>query len=525
MKKLTSARICQYIFLALFLGLFVMTDYRGRDDLPVAVNSFFRADPLVAVGTLLAAKGWNWLVVPGLLVLVASALLGRFFCGWLCPLGTLLDLITPRIAKRGALPLLSGTLKYWLLALLLATALLNLNLVGLLDPLAILLRGLTFSLYPFVGDSVRQGWVGLYRLLGEHRDVLSPAYGVLRDHLLPFRETVYPLAFTSLFILTGIFFLERYETRNWCRNLCPLGTLLGLVSRFSLVRRLPLRLCADCDQCRDVCPTSFTSELLQQEECILCLECQRHCPHNRVVFRVGSALQSATGTDYSRGRRALLGGLLCGVVLARLSRFRDPAVQARLLRPPGVLDEGEFLTRCVRCGECFKVCLTSALYPAVGQAGAVGLYTPVVLPRLGYCEYNCTLCGQVCPTGAIPRLARPEKQRQVLGKAVFDRNHCLPYARLVPCNVCEEHCPIPTKAIRTKPVSELDPAGRPVTLDRPYVVPELCNGCGICEHVCPLEGKPGIEVVAAKDRTPLSPVELAEAQTKALATPSAEIPY
>ncbi len=151
-----------------------------------------------------------------------------------------------------------------------------------------------------------------------------------------------------------------------------------------------------------------------------------------------------------------------------------------------------------------KVCLRNALYPAVFQAGIEGLYTPVVIPRLGYCEYNCTLCGQVCPTGAIPDLPVEAKKREVIGKAVIDRNHCLPYAEGVNCIVCEEHCPIPQKAIRAETVQAVDAAGREFVLRKPYVVASLCTGCGICEHVCPLEGKPGIEVFAVKDRTPLS---------------------
>ncbi len=122
------------------------------------------------------------------------------------------------------------------------------------------------------------------------------------------------------------------------------------------------------------------------------------------------------------------------------------------MRPPGVRDEDDFLKKCVRCGECMKVCLKNALYPAAWQAGLDGIYTPLVIPRLGYCEYNCTLCGQVCPTGAIPNLAVEEKKRQVIGKAVFDKNHCLPFARRTDCIVCEEHCPIPDKAIRSREV-------------------------------------------------------------------------
>jgi ferredoxin len=231
------------------------------------------------------------------------------------------------------------------------------------------------------------------------------------------------------------------------------------------------------------------------------MECQLHCPHERVRFRL-AGVRPAAGEAVME-RRVFLGGLVCGFFLAKLFRFRDPAAQARLLRPPGVRSEAEFLEKCVRCGECMKVCLRSALYPALSQAGIEGLYTPLLIPRLGYCEYNCTLCGQVCPTGAIPKLPKEEKQREVIGKAVFDKNHCLPFAKRTDCIVCEEHCPIPQKAIRAETVTITDFVGRQVKVRQPYVVEGLCNGCGICENVCPLEGKAGIEVFAVKDKTPL----------------------
>jgi polyferredoxin len=501
MKKITVARICQLLFLTLFLILFLQTEYRGSDRIAVAVNAYFRADPLVAASTLLAGKGWQPLLFPGFLVLVLSAFLGRFFCGWLCPLGTVLDLVTGKIAKCAPVSCLKGSVKYWLLLPLLVASLFKLNLAGLLDPIAILVRALTFFLHPLLGETARSGWVGLYRLMGDRRDYLDPGYRLLRDYLLPYRETLYPLAFLSALIFILIIWLERYETRNWCRNLCPLGTLLGLASRLSPFSRVPERLCADCRACASLCPTSFDRELLQKEDCILCMECQLHCPNQRVAFRLSNIHPLAGGAVMER--RVFLGSLAGGFLLSRLFRFRDPAVQARLLRPPGVRSEDEFLKKCVRCGECMKVCLRSALYPAFSQAGIEGFYTPLLIPRLGYCEYNCTLCGQVCPTGAIPDLPRERKRKEVIGKAVFDKNQCIPFAKRMDCIVCEEHCPIPQKAIRAEVKTLTGFDGRPVTVRLPYVVDELCNGCGICENVCPLEGKAAIEVFAVKDRTPL----------------------
>ncbi|GAB7026602.1 4Fe-4S binding protein [Geotalea toluenoxydans] len=501
MKKINPARLSQLLFLILFLFLFVQTEYRGNDTIPAAINSFFRADPLVLASYLAAVRSFTWLLLPALLVIVFTLILGRFFCGWICPLGTFLDLITGWIKKTAPLKFLKGNLKYWLLLPLLSLALFNINLAGVLDPIAIFLRALTFFFYPLMGDAVRQGWTKLYYLVGEQRDFLEPAYGVIRDHLLPFRETFYPLAFVSALMFIAIIFLERYERRNWCRNICPLGTLLGMVARFSPLKRMPVDLCPDCKACSTVCPTSFDREILQQDECILCMDCLRACRFRRISFNF--RFLSKNDQPYLPARRVLLGGLVSGFFLSGFFRFRHPEAEALVLRPPGVRDEGEFLKKCVRCGECMKVCLKSALYPAVMQSGPESLFTPVVIPRLGYCEYNCTLCGQVCPTGAIPNLPVAEKKLAVIGKAVFDKNHCLPFARKTNCIVCEEHCPIPQKAIRSESVEDVDLNGRKILLQKPYVVDELCNGCGICENVCPLEGKEGIKVFAVKDRSPL----------------------
>ena len=109
-------------------------------------------------------------------------------------------------------------------------------------------------------------------------------------------------------------------------------------------------------------------------------------------------------------------GLVSGLFVSRMFGGGKPRPGRRgLLRPPGVGDEEDFLRKCVRCGECMKVCLRSALYPASLQAGLYGLYTPTLVPRLGYCEYNCSLCGQVCPTGAIPKLPLDQKKKAVIG--------------------------------------------------------------------------------------------------------------
>lgn len=502
--KITSSRISQLIFLIIFIILFVNTEYRGRDEISVAVNSFFRANPLTTISYVLAVKAMTILLIPGIMMILASAILGRFFCGWICPLGTIIDLVTDKIRKTAPIKFLKGRLKYYLLFTLLFAALFNINIAGVLDPIAILVRAFTFFLYPLFGYTMRSGWAGLYTLLGDKREHLDVFFAFLQNYVLPFRETFYPLAFLSLIFFIGILFLERYEKRNWCKNLCPLGTLLGIMGNLSIFRRTPGKLCADCGKCRDICPTGFDTETLQKSDCILCMDCKLQCAFKRVKFPfkgIPSTKREKTGgAKPVLGRRVFLGSLLSGFFISRVFAFQSPDHHERLLRPPGVKDERDFLKKCVRCGECIKVCLRSALYPDYLKAGLYGVFMPVVIPRLGYCEYNCNLCGQVCPTGAIPNLALEKKKKSVIGIATFDKNHCLPYAKKINCIVCEEHCPIPEKAIRFEVVEEKDYSGKIVTLKRPYIVEELCNGCGICENKCPLEGKSAIEVFAQRKR-------------------------
>lgn len=496
----TPSRISQLFFLALFLYLFIITDYRGRDEINVGVNSFFRMDPLVLVSHVLAAKSLTWLLFPALLMVLFTVFLGRFFCGWICPLGTLIDLVTRKVPKSGPVRFLKGGFRYYLLFTLLVSALFSVNVSGIFDPIALLIRALAFFFYPLLGLAARSGWSSLYALVGDSRDSVLFLHDFLRAYILPFRETLYPLSFVSFVLIVSIFAIESFERRNWCRNICPLGTLLGLFGRFSLFRRIPGRLCKDCGDCRKNCPTAFDGEIPQSGDCIRCMDCRAACNVRRVHFRPGLPSFSTAGTSGQPvlSRRLLLTSVVFGIVLAKGFSFRKPQAQIRLLRPPGVMDEGIFFEKCVRCGECMKVCLRSALYPDFSLGGVTGIFMPVIIPRLGYCEYNCTLCGQVCPTGAIPRLSPEEKKKSIIGTAVIDRNLCLPYAKKLNCLVCEEHCPIPDKAIRFESVTDIDYRGERISLKRPYVIEELCNGCGICENKCPLEGRSAIEVFSRK---------------------------
>lgn len=493
-------RAAQIVCLLLFLWLFRKTEYTGVTEIPGAANILFRIDPLVAASVMAAAKWVVPTVLWSLFLVALTVVLGRFFCGWICPLGILLD----GVRRLGVVPLQTRSLdhrwqhaKYFLLGVILIGAVFGLPLVGYFDPFSILMRGLTCAVDPLWNG----GLTAIFTWLYQHAppavtNVSEPIYAFLKRTALPFQGASFRFTSVSLAILLAVFALELVQRRFWCRYVCPLGGLLALLSRRSLVRRLPVKGCRDCGICGAICRMdAFDVEgRLAPEACNLCMDCIDECPHDRAKLIVRKA--RATPVPLDPSRRLFVGTMATGLALPAVAwAWRiDRSVHPQLIRPPGAGNETEFLDRCVRCGECLKVCPTNALQPALFEAGVEGMFSPRLVPRMGYCEYNCTLCGELCPTGAIRRLALVEKQRTAIGKAEFDKDRCLPYAKGTSCMVCEEHCPIPDKAIRFREAEAKTEQGEKVVVKQPYVERDLCIGCGICETKCPLAGPAAVHV-------------------------------
>jgi MauM/NapG family ferredoxin protein len=503
--------LVQLCSLLLFFFLFIKTDYSGSDTIEYAVNILFRIDPLLAFCTMLAARTFIALMVPALVLVVLSLFFGRFFCGWLCPMGGLLDFwrfawrikTTRKETKYPRVPRI-------LLLFLLVCALFGLPFVGYFDPFSILVRGLVQAVYPairFISDSFFS--YTYHNLPDAVNLVTEPVYAFMQATILPFEQRYYELTLVSGLILAAVFFSEFFQSRFFCRNVCPLGALLGLFGRYGA---MSLRggddSCGKCTLCRTGCRMGAVDEnrKIQSSTCILCMDCMLKCPKQIIHPQLlGLGIHAAQSTEVSISRRQFLACLSAGVALPPLLAVRNHGGngQGTLIRPPGALIEKEFLSSCVRCGECIQVCITNGLQPAFFQAGLEGAFTPYLLARSGYCEFNCTLCGQVCPTGALRPLKLDQKHTTKIGHAWFDKNICLPFAKNIPCIVCEEHCPTPDKAIKFNLVEVITQKGERITLKQPYVVDELCIGCGICETKCPLPGRAAIFVTnTGEDRDP-----------------------
>ncbi|RPJ63603.1 MAG: 4Fe-4S dicluster domain-containing protein, partial [Dehalococcoidia bacterium] len=150
----------------------------------------------------------------------------------------------------------------------------------------------------------------------------------------------------------------------------------------------------------------------------------------------------------------------------------------------------------IRCGECIKACPTAAIQPAMSEAGGEEIWTPVLVPRNGFCQYSCNACGRVCPVQAIPPLTLENKKITPIGWAVIDENRCLPWSQNTPCIVCEEMCPVPHKAIALRTATVRDSSGNTIELLQPLVNKGRCIGCGLCEYKCPVSGEAAIRVRA-----------------------------
>ncbi|MDD3620153.1 MAG: 4Fe-4S binding protein [Desulfobulbaceae bacterium] len=495
-------RLSQALFLLIFFFLFIKTDYTGTDRLEYAVNILFRIDPLLAACVMLAVKGLVALMLPALLVVGLTLVLGRFFCGWVCPMGALIDLCHPLLRPRKRrTDTLYPALPYLLLIFVLAGAFFGLPVAGYIDPFSILVRGLAIALYPAFNQAATGFFTFTYlEAPGFVNVVTEPVYSFLRATILPFDQKYYTLVMLSAAVLLAVFVLELVQRRFFCRNLCPLGGLIGLTAAAGFFRGYGGNDdCKACRACRKVCRMGAIDEKrrLAMTRCVLCMDCRDKCPRGLIGFRFSPP--SRRPAPVSLSRRAVMAALGGAALLPLFSGVRSMArvPDPFLIRPPGSLPEPEFLGRCVRCGECMKVCIGNALHPSFLESGLEGMFAPRLIPRIGYCEFNCTLCGQVCPTGAIRELALPDKHTCKIGHAFFDTDRCLPYAKGIPCIVCEEHCPTPEKAIRFREAVVENDRGETVTVRQPYVVDALCIGCGICENRCPLPDGAAVYVTAA----------------------------
>lgn len=514
MRITVVRRISQIFFFALFIWFCIASTF-GQSFMQLRgwpVNWFLQLDPLVALGTFLTTRtlysGLLWAVATIILTIV----LGRFFCGWVCPFGAIhhfmgyLGSLGRTTRERISVNENMGAhrIKYYILLALLSPAagafLINIMDPSTVDPLSlagVLLvaiiaaavseradRRIERPVIFFVGLVVFWAAAGYFlkidgalsaSLMTGLLDPIPLVYRSVNYLLLPLADSSFHVtsaaqrhyegAWLTASVFLAAVFLNFLIPRFYCRFVCPLGALYGVLGRYALWRiGKKTAECSNCrlcnSRCEGACDPSGNTRI---NECLLCMNCLYSCNDELIGF---NTFPSASGETVSPdlSRRGFVVSAVCGIAAIPLIRIDgklgqnyDPA----LIRPPGSLPEPEFLKRCIKCGQCARVCPTNVIQPDFARAGFEGLWTPTLNMRTGTsgCQMNCTACSHICPTAAIRPISLEEKLGRGsyekagpirIGTAFIDRGRCLPWAMDKPCIVCQENCPVSPKAIFVK---------------------------------------------------------------------------
>ena len=457
---------------------------QGKEFIPAEI--FLIIDPLVSLSTAIASRNWVWSLVAAFIILVLCLIIPRGFCGYVCPLGTLIDLFDRLIGQRVLRFRAPATgwwvhIKYYLLGAVLFTSVFGVLTSGYVSAIPIITRGFLFIGEPLQTAALR---------------------GI---HLIPPMNSGHIFSILLFFAVLGLGLLR---PRFWCKYVCPSGAMFSLGNLFRATDRKVESSCIHCNKCVTICPfdaikPDFTT---RGTDCTQCQTCAGVCPTHSIKFverwnRVSlKTVNEPANHETAIGRRGFLSwalGSSAAVIAATSYTSVNRITGANLdnpnsfkpVRPPGSVPEEDFLQQCIRCGECFKACPNNVLQAMGFEQGLEGLWTPEVKADWAGCESSCNACGQVCPTGAIRALPLEEKKVARMGLAIVDEQTCLPFAEREACQLCVDECNAAGYAAIefTYVGTEADVNGMPIP-DTGYLAPvvlsDKCVGCGLCQTRC-----------------------------------------
>ena len=414
-------------------------------------------------------------------VFLVTLIFGRVYCSFICPLGSLQDIFIALSRKVGwrkkhsyQKPL--NWLRYSILGLTIITAAIgSMSLLNLLDPYSLAGRMITQFAQPFF-FWIYNAVASLLKNFNIYLFLKETAY-------LPIQAFLITLVFFILILIISV----RYG-RSYCNTLCPAGTLLGLISRIYLFKFvIDDTRCHECIRCESVCKSGCIDSqaaLIDQSRCVNCFNCVYGCPQSVVSYR--PSWGRAAGGKWSPARRGFLIGSMAaaGSVLFMLNSNISSLFSAASstkntpITPPGSISLTHFTQSCSACHLCVSACPTKVITPSFLDYGIGGLFQPLMNYSKSFCDYECNICGRVCPTGAILSLPLEDKKFTQIGTVDLLKDKCVVYVDEKNCGACGEVCP-------THTISFIDKEN----ILYPEVDTKYCIGCGACQKACPTTPK------------------------------------
>ena len=481
MKQLRTIRIILSLLFFLPILLFFI-DFTGK--LP---NQFHA---LLQIQWIPALLSLDFIILAVLLVL--SLLFGRIYCSVICPLGTLQDVLSWKIRLfrkkrkyRYSYTKPQNWIRYSILALTVIVFIFGSSfLVLLFDPYSTFGRIISQLFKPLVIFANN----GLAHLMGK-----TGNYSIYEVKQLSF----IPLAFgVALLFFYKVTEMSWNNGRSYCNVICPVGTGLGLLSKFSLFRiKFDESSCNQCGSCAMKCKSQcIDSKQMKVDDsrCVSCFNCIGACKKGGISYEYRYKKQPVAKPAESKinnSRRTFLltsGAILTTAALAKPKKLisgNDPIFSRNPIMPPGAGSIEHFSQHCTACQLCVTKCPMQVLKPAALEYGISGITQPhLVFSTEVFCTYDCNICTTVCPTSALKKLSVPEKKLAQIGVAEFRKDKCIVFSNDKDCGACSEHCP--TQAVHMIPYKD--------GLTIPEVTKNLCIGCGACESICP--AKPTVAI-------------------------------
>ncbi|MDR1878668.1 MAG: 4Fe-4S dicluster domain-containing protein [Bacteroidales bacterium] len=474
------------------LVIFVLLTCYFLDFAGILPDKLYNLTLIQFIPALLALNIGVMLALTGITLLA-----GRIYCSSVCPLGIFQDIIshiarhTFQKKKKYGYRKINHLLRWLVVTSVVVLFFLGFSLlVDIIDPYSAYGR-ITVHLFKPIYLLGNNLLAYIFNSFGN--------YTFYRTEILMLSVSAFVIGLLTFLLIA---FLAWKYGRLYCNTICPVGTVLGFIAKFSFFKvRIDASKCNHCGLCAAKCKSSCINAQearIDYSRCVDCFNCLDHCHQQAISFDFRRKEQSPERTEATvntHKRQFLLTGLTGILTLPSLlaqektklasGELREKSlVRQTAISPPGAISTEHLLRHCTSCHLCISKCPSKVLKPAFMEYGVGGMMQPLMYFEKGFCNFDCTVCSSVCPSKALKPLTKEEKHLTQVGKVIFIESLCVVYKEGTNCGACSEHCP--TQAVKMLPYKD--------GLTIPFIDQDICVGCGGCEFICPARPHRAIHV-------------------------------